>query len=72
MNRNLVSAVSANTPAPAQLKVIRKKVKASDAVVARPHSASTLDDLQIRESTPMPDLEKFIEARTSSRWGLAH
>jgi hypothetical protein len=72
MNRNFVSEVSSNIPAPAQLKVTRKKVKASDAVVAGLHLASTLKDLQIRESTPMPDLEKFHEARTCSRWGLAH
>ncbi len=54
----------------AELEFMPDAAKASEAVVAELDLASILEGIQVRASTLTPVLEKILQFRPSSHWGI--
>lgn len=55
---------------PAELEVKPDAAKASEGVMAQPHSASILESIQVGESTLTPVMEGLFQFRPTSHWGI--
>ena len=58
------------TPHPAEVELASDAAKASEAVVASLELASILEAIQARASTLTPVMEKILQSRPSSHWGI--
>jgi hypothetical protein len=57
-------------PNPVALELTPDVVNAVEALVAEMDSAAILEAIQARESTLTPVMEKILQFRPSSHWGL--
>ena len=57
-------------PDPAELEFMPDAAEASEAVGADLNSTSILEIIRVRELTPTPLMEKIIQFRPSSHWGI--
>ena len=57
-------------PNEAELELMLDAAKASEAVVAGLELASILEAIRVRASTLTPVMEKILQSRPSSHWGI--
>jgi hypothetical protein len=57
-------------PNEAELELMLGAAKASEAVVAGLELASILEAIHVRASTLTPVMEKILQSRPSSHWGI--
>jgi len=62
--------MNAVTYAPTELELTPDLVNAVEALVAEMDSAATCETLQARESTLTPVMQKILNFRPSSHWGI--
>ena len=62
--------MNALTPDQVELELAPDVAKAVDALVAELDSAAILEALQARASTLTPVMEKILQLRPSSHWGI--
>jgi len=55
---------------PAGLELVPEVANAVEALVAEMDSAAILEAIHVRESTLTPVMEKILQIRASSHWGL--
>jgi hypothetical protein len=55
---------------PAELELRPEAAKAPEAVMAEPTPASILEPIRVRESTLTPVMERILQFRPSSHWGI--
>jgi hypothetical protein len=62
--------MNALIPDPAKLELMPDAAKAGNVAAAELNSASILEMLQVHESTVTHVMEKILQFRSSSHWGI--